>query len=632
MPNTIPDQQIRLLHLSDLHFTAGQSWDADPVLRALAQFIGKEARMGLTPDLVIITGDLAFAGKAEEYQLAQSWLEQELWPALKVDLPRDRLLLVPGNHDVDRSQVGQGVRHIQNGLLKAQTQEEIASLMKDENERQFLLKRHAAYLEFYRGWLSESQTLPWWQRSIEIRGQRLHVAGLDSAWMACGDEDRGQLLLSRWQINQTVVTRKAEEANWRIALLHHPWDYLAELDIHESRQTIHLHRDLLLRGHLHQPQSERVVPPDPTRTCLELAAGCVYENSRYPNAYQWIELYPRPRRVKVLFRAWIQGVWAIDRNQPGCPNGEAQFNLGQEPKHSDGPKEEGTATRTAGEVHKTAVVAITKILEFLPTLCASLAAQARLQASSPAELAAWLCDSKQPDFVISTLRLSISDALLSLRRKGGDPDDLCRQVRNILGWMVVISVMDDYSREDCQRVRSWFDGKSFQFPLSTRHCVEILTACWRGGQAEFSLEKGRIGRGQDDITPDNWQERGFDDPANPDTKHPLVNDIWRIVYQRLYADTAPPTLSKAERNLVYAMLDNLARYDRRHLRFEYDRRDPKQLFHSPAAIEAIYADLPQIYLISTDSDQDPNTDVFVLPEARLAAAIHQLLRTLEKCS
>jgi formylglycine-generating enzyme required for sulfatase activity len=73
-----------------------------------------------------------------------------------------------------------------------------------------------------------------------------------------------------------------------------------------------------------------------TRACLELAAGCVYESSRYPNAFQWIELWPRPKRVRVLFRAWIQGAWAVDRNQPGCTDGTADFplQLGAEPTHA----------------------------------------------------------------------------------------------------------------------------------------------------------------------------------------------------------------------------------------------------------------------------------------------------------
>lgn len=75
------DRPVRVLHLSDMHFRASKSWDADPVLRALTEFVGEEAGRGLTPDLVAITGDLAFSGRADEYRLARAWLDR-LWEKL----------------------------------------------------------------------------------------------------------------------------------------------------------------------------------------------------------------------------------------------------------------------------------------------------------------------------------------------------------------------------------------------------------------------------------------------------------------------------------------------------------------------------------------------------------------------
>jgi hypothetical protein len=62
---------------------------------------------------------------------------------------RDRLLLVPGNHDVDRGRVREGVRHIQEGLLAEQLQEAIAELLQDDDERDIVLKRHAAYARWF---------------------------------------------------------------------------------------------------------------------------------------------------------------------------------------------------------------------------------------------------------------------------------------------------------------------------------------------------------------------------------------------------------------------------------------------------------------------------------------------------
>ena len=81
MPTDPNKDPIRLLHLSDIHFQAGSTWDSKPVLRELTDWVGKEADEGMSPDLVVITGDLAFSGKQSEYQLARAWLD-ELWPRL----------------------------------------------------------------------------------------------------------------------------------------------------------------------------------------------------------------------------------------------------------------------------------------------------------------------------------------------------------------------------------------------------------------------------------------------------------------------------------------------------------------------------------------------------------------------
>jgi formylglycine-generating enzyme required for sulfatase activity len=332
MPDTATNRPVQLLHLSDLQFRADRAWDSDPVWRDLVQFIRSEVAAGLVPDLVVITGDLGYSGKAEDYQpgrkrkpgelpcSAREWLEG-LWPALSPNpadpLSLDRLLLVPGNHDVDRGLVSRAARSTQADLLTDNSQDAIDEVLELADDRDLLLKRHSAYLKFYGAWLGTDQPTPWWQRRVEVRGQHLHLAGLDSAWMACGDQDRGRLLLGRHQLHQTVLHRDAEGADWRLALMHHHWDYLADFDARDARQSIHLHCDLLLYGHQREPAACRSVPPDARRACLELAAGSVCTDSGTPNRFQWIELYPHPRRVRVRFRFCNQGTWQPDYNQPG---------------------------------------------------------------------------------------------------------------------------------------------------------------------------------------------------------------------------------------------------------------------------------------------------------------------------
>jgi hypothetical protein len=63
-------------------------------------------------DFILATGDLAFSGKAEEYQLARVFLDEVL---RVTQLPRERIFFIPGNHDVNRDRQKMcfsGARHV----------------------------------------------------------------------------------------------------------------------------------------------------------------------------------------------------------------------------------------------------------------------------------------------------------------------------------------------------------------------------------------------------------------------------------------------------------------------------------------------------------------------------------------
>jgi 3',5'-cyclic AMP phosphodiesterase CpdA len=65
---------IRILHLSDFHLREKTRWDSDPVLDGLAETIRRIVAEGPKPGVVAITGDIAFSGKAAEYEVARRWI------------------------------------------------------------------------------------------------------------------------------------------------------------------------------------------------------------------------------------------------------------------------------------------------------------------------------------------------------------------------------------------------------------------------------------------------------------------------------------------------------------------------------------------------------------------------------
>ena len=140
---------------------------------------------------------------------------------------------------------------------------------------------------------------PWWSERPKLQGLTVHVAGFNSAWLSASDNDRGNLVVSRWQCNQLLDG--ADDADLTIALLHHPWDSLKELD-DESQEAIRRRCGVILHGHLHQ-QTARLAG-DPDRDVLQLAAGAAYAGAKWANAYQLLELDPVRGEARVHFRVW----------------------------------------------------------------------------------------------------------------------------------------------------------------------------------------------------------------------------------------------------------------------------------------------------------------------------------------
>ncbi len=100
--------QITLVHLSDLHFSAGAYRDGPDHSHSIPHLIGIEKRLReLAFDRVIVSGDITEMGDLESMLRAHDWLFRRFdvgWgQSTGLDLPADRAILVPGNHDAYNS-------------------------------------------------------------------------------------------------------------------------------------------------------------------------------------------------------------------------------------------------------------------------------------------------------------------------------------------------------------------------------------------------------------------------------------------------------------------------------------------------------------------------------------------------
>jgi formylglycine-generating enzyme required for sulfatase activity/predicted MPP superfamily phosphohydrolase len=323
----LPDwHPVRVIHLSDLHFSATTAWDSKTVLGRLKEDVAKlRAEVGEI-HLVVVTGDIADFGAAEEYAQATKWLTEHLAPSAGVNSSKIRV--VPGNHDVHRRSITKTASALAKGMFaNDDPQQAIAEVLNDPEGRALLLKRQAAYVNFAQTF-HPGLTVPWWSERLPTpHGLTVHLAGFNSAWLSASDYDRGNLVLSRWQCNELL--NDAENADLTIALLHHPWDYLKELD-NESQEAIRLHCGVILHGHMHHQKSG--LASDPDLDVLQLAAGASYAGAKWSNAYQLLELDPMRGEARVHFRLWYKQKWIPDRNRyQKAPDGVATLPLRRSP-------------------------------------------------------------------------------------------------------------------------------------------------------------------------------------------------------------------------------------------------------------------------------------------------------------
>jgi hypothetical protein len=320
-------RDVRILHLSDLHFSDRTAWDAGTVLDRLAKDVEQISNSGKPLDLLIITGDIAFSGKQAEYGLARTWLVDRLLPAARLN-PAS-LVIVPGNHDVDRAQVGRSAKALHRELLDARRQPDIAQALADPLDRAVLLSRHDAFVSFLNSIETSGRVweLPWGAVTVNVRGIRIHIAALCSSWLSGGDADHGSLLLSLLQVNEAL--QGADDADVVMTAVHHPWSYFADFD-RVSQSEVIRSSSIVLRGHLHDMEVTSAMGPAHGGV-IELAAGATYESSESTLSYNVLtidlktdKVFVHPRLWDVQRREWISNLNVFQR-------AEGEFRLRRKP-------------------------------------------------------------------------------------------------------------------------------------------------------------------------------------------------------------------------------------------------------------------------------------------------------------
>lgn len=229
---------------------------------------------GIAVDLVVFTGDLGDWGHETDYAQGVAFLRRTC-EALEV--PLERLFVVPGNHDIARKteeaawralreKMVHGGLAISEWMAGGRTPPEL-----HDEWREALLHRQAAFWNAVTADLGRTELGPrnhrhkrlGYQAKVQLEGLRapLWLIGLDTSWLAGDERDTGKLWLTEHQLGlHTADPEGAELPGFRLALMHHRFADLADGDL--ARRLLADRVDLLLHGHQHEPMAEPWTSPD----------------------------------------------------------------------------------------------------------------------------------------------------------------------------------------------------------------------------------------------------------------------------------------------------------------------------------------------------------------------------------
>jgi Calcineurin-like phosphoesterase len=269
----------------------------------------EEVERQAPPDLLFLTGDMAFAGAESEYlNLEKAFIE----PLKKVLPPDCPVFTVPGNHDVERE------RGIKPRLWIGDADEVKLFQMPDakgaSKRKDALLPRFSAYAQFDTRvsswgprWLESEAGSVWWKK--EIKGAKVCVVGVNTAWFCQDDDDWGKLTPGRYLLEHAVDEALKEKPDLLLVLGHHP---LAALRVEGGPadgprviERLQQANAVYLHGHLHASGSDRI--GNALRSTLTIQAPSAFQahdNKRWRNGLIWSEAEVSAGAVFLEPRLW----------------------------------------------------------------------------------------------------------------------------------------------------------------------------------------------------------------------------------------------------------------------------------------------------------------------------------------
>lgn len=314
-----------ILHITDLHYTnrTTRNREQSTIIKALLDDIEHITLLGLKPDVIVFNGDLV--NEADEKAIYWDLYENFIEPLLqKTRLTGDRLMLVPGNHDVMRSAVKKyGPLH-REFYQRYELKETNAYYSEEQSEE----VQNAKFEAFYEACdlagaarVSSKQLYT----VVDLPHVGMTFCLLNTAYSSAGGlpdverNDYGKLVLPEYPLEDAEKELAALPKRTRFLVGHHPASWFKEDCARSFERAVNRSFAGHFSGHIHITDPQGVMSLH--GACTRLQTGALHQGADKWNGYTIVRVAPVEGHLEVLPRRYAADqqkfVSAIEMGEDG---------------------------------------------------------------------------------------------------------------------------------------------------------------------------------------------------------------------------------------------------------------------------------------------------------------------------
>jgi len=251
---------VRIIHLSDFHLNKQNLKDWNSYLKPAMINLLINNEINFTDTYIVCTGDLIDKGGFDNLNINEAFAEfkQFVMDPLceSLSLPINRFLIVPGNHDIERNADDEPTELGYKAYFD-KDYKNISKYMIDvlDNGKREGIKRIIPFKAFENSLYLDSPEIfksifGTALKYVKNNSDSVGIVCLNSSWRAYDNNDANKLIIGEEQLLR--CNKFISECSVKIALSHHPLDWL--LPIEKGIISSHVYKDfnLLLVGHVHE--------------------------------------------------------------------------------------------------------------------------------------------------------------------------------------------------------------------------------------------------------------------------------------------------------------------------------------------------------------------------------------------